>query len=250
MPRNIPTTIYRGGVPSIRIVLVEPKNEGNVGAVARSMKNFGAEELVLVKPCPLGAEARQRAMKGSEILAAARTVGDFESAFEEADFLVGTSGVDTPSEKRFARIAMTPRECASRISKLDGRVALVFGREDFGLLDEELRRCDMLVTIPASSDYPILNLSHAATILLYELFAAKALQRGMRNASGLEKEKLHEAFKALLVKTNYPAHKRARTQVMFRRLLGRAVPSKWEFHALMGVFQGATKRIQRLEGER
>jgi tRNA/rRNA methyltransferase len=237
-------------VPTIRVVLVEPKNEGNVGAVARAMKNFGVGELVLVNPCRLGPEARQRAMKGIDILEAAQEVGNLEAALKGADLLIGTSGIDTESEKRFARIAMTPRECATRVAKFEGRVALLFGREDFGLLDEELRRCDVLVKIPAFPEYPILNLSHAATILLYELFAAKATRRGKREASGVEKEKLYEAFEELLGETDYPAHKRARTQVMFRRLLGRAVPSKWEFHALMGVLQRARKRIRRLEGGR
>ena len=234
-------------MPTIRVVLVEPKNEGNVGAVARSMRNFGAEDLVLVNPCRLGTEARQRAMRGIEILEAARKVGDLNAALKDTDFVAGTSGVDTESEKRFARISVTPRDFASRLAKMDGRVSLLFGREDFGLLDEELRRCDLLITIPASSEYPILNLSHAVTILLYELLAAGAMQHRRREASGMEKEKLHDAFKSLLAETNYPAHKRARTQVMFRRLIGRAVPSKWEFHALMGVIQRATKRIQRLE---
>jgi len=234
-------------VPTVRVVLVEPKNEGNVGAVARAMKNFGAGELVLVNPCPIGPEARQRAMHGVEILEAARVVDDFDGAVKGTDLLVGTSGVDTESEKQFARIAVTPREFAARVAKMSGRVALLFGREDFGLLDGELRRCDLFVTIPASPDYPILNLSHAVTILLYELLAAGAIKHRKREASGMEKEKLHEAFRSLLAETDYPAHKRARTQVMFRRLIGRAVPSKWEFHALMGVIQRATKRIQRLE---
>ncbi len=234
-------------MPTIRVVLVQPKNEGNVGAVARAMKNFGVKELVLVKPCRLGAEARQRAMRGVDILDAARTVGDLETSLKETDLIIGTSGVDTESEKRFARISVTPRDFATRVAKMDGLVALLFGREDFGLLDEELQRCDLLVTIPASSDYPILNLSHAVTILLYELMATGAMKHGKREASGMEKEKLHEAFKSLLAATNYPAHKLARTQVMFRRIVGRAVPSKWEFHALMGVIQRAAKRIQRLE---
>ncbi len=233
----------------IRVVLVEPKNEGNVGAVARAMKNFGAEELVLVNPCPLGPEARQRAMHGIDILEAARVLREFETAVKGADLLVGTSGIDTASEKRFARIAMSPRDFAGRVAKTDGRVALLFGREDFGLLDQELRRCDLLITIPASEDYPILNLSHAATILLYELFAAKAIGPGTRKASGVEKEKLHEAFAALLEATDYPAHLGGRTRIMFRRLMGRAVPTKWEFHALMGVIQRATKRIRRLESD-
>ena len=216
-------------------------------ATATAVTCFGVAELVLVKPCRLGAEARQRAMRGLEIMQAARTVGDLETSLKDTDLIVGTSGIDTESEKRFARISVTPRDFAARVAKMNGRVALLFGREDFGLLDDELRRCDLLTTIPASADYPILNLSHAVTILLYELLAARAIKRGKREASGLEKEKLHEAFESLLAETDYPAHKRARTQVMFRRLIGRAVPSKWEFHALMGVIQRATKRIQRLE---
>lgn len=237
-------------MPAVRVVLVEPKNEGNVGAVARAMKNFGAKDLVLVNPCPLGDEARRRAMHGVSVLEAARMATDFDAAVEGADLLVGTSGIDTASEKRFARIAVTPKDLGECVAAMEGVAALVFGREDFGLLDGEIRRCDLLVTIPASAEYPILNLSHAVTILLYELFATKAPTRARRRASGLEKEKLHEAFAALMDSTGYPAHKRERTKVMFRRLMGRAVPSKWEFHALMGVFQRATKRIQRLEGKR
>src|SRR5205809_4905098 len=101
MPRNISRWIYRPDVPGVRVVLVEPKNEGNVGAVARAMKNFGVKELVLVKPCRLGAEARQRAMRGVDILDAARTVGDLETSLKETDLIIGTSGVDTESEKRF-----------------------------------------------------------------------------------------------------------------------------------------------------
>src|SRR5438128_4368203 len=211
------------------------------------MKNFGVKELVLVKPCRLGAEARQRAMRGIDILVAARTVGDLETSLKETDLIIGTSGVDTESEKRFARISVTPRDFATRVAKMDGLVALLFGREDFGLLDEELRRCDLLVTVPASDEYPILNLSHAVTVLLYELFAARAMKPGTREASGLEKEKLHESFAALLDATEYPPHKRPRTRIMFRRLIGRAVPSKWELHALMRAIQRATTRIQRLE---
>ena len=115
-------------MPTVRVVLVEPKNEGNVGAVARSMRNFGAEDLVLVNPCRLGAEARRRAMRGIEILEAARKVGDLDAALKDTDFVAGTSGIDTESEKRFARISVTPRDFASRVAKMDGRVSLLFGR--------------------------------------------------------------------------------------------------------------------------
>src|SRR6266705_3602856 len=154
---------------SLRVVLVEPKNEGNVGAIARVMKNFGVEDLFLVRPCPLGAEARQRAMHGVDVLGSARTVPDIEEATADVDLL--------------------------------------------------------LATIPASKSYPILNVSHAAAILLYELHAGRGSRTTTRPASGAEKERLHEAFGALMASTDYPDHKRARTKVMFRRLLGRAVPT-------------------------
>lgn len=237
-------------MPNIRVVLVEPKIEGNIGAVARAMRNFDATDLVLVRPCTVGEEARRRAVHGASVLEAARAVGDLGAATADANLVVGTSGVETESEKKFARIAISPRDLAARISTVNGTVAVLFGREDFGLLDDELRLCDLLVKVPASRDYPILNLSHAATIVLYELFAPHSRRREPREASALEKETLHEAFADLLTATEYPSHKRARTMIMFRRLVGRAVPSKWEFHALMGVLQRATKRIRRLEAKR
>ena len=235
---------------TFRVVLVEPKNEGNVGAVARGMKNFGVEDLVLVNPVPLRAEARQRAMHGVDILERARTVKDLEAAIAGAGLIVGTSGIDTESEKRFPRIAIGPRDLAIKVHDVQGTIALLFGREDFGLLDEELRQCDLLVKVPASTGYPILNLSHAATILLYELFGPATSRKVPRAMSGLEKENLHAAFADLLRATEYPVHKVARTKIMFRRMIGRAVPSAWEFHALMGVLQRATKRIRRLEENR
>ncbi len=233
---------------SIRIVLVELRHEGNIGAVARAMRNFGLADLVLVRPCPIGDEARKRAMGGLPVLESARVVGTLDEALQEADVVVGTSGIDTWSEKRFLRISVTPRELRGRLDGVEGTVALLFGREDFGLRTEELARCDLLVTIPASPEYPILNVSHAAVVLLYELRGGEGRRR--RTASGFERGKLWQALDDLLQATVYPAHKRPRTRVMFRRLVGRAVPTKWEFHALMGVLNRATRAIRRLEGPR
>ena len=228
------------------VVLVEPKYDGNVGAVARAMKNFGLRELLLVKPCQIGEEARRRAMHGLDVLESAKTFDDLDEAIKNADMVVGTTGIDTKSEKKFLRIPMTPKEFADRAKDVAGRVAVLFGREDFGLLNGELRKCDLLVTIPTDSEYPILNVAQAAVIVFYELFQ-KPGKRGGRQASAMEKEKLHEALVNLLSITNYPSHKLERTKIMFRRMMGRAAPSKWEFHALMGVLTRATNRIRRLE---
>ena len=235
-------------MPRVRVVLVEPKHEGNIGAVARAMRNFGFDDLVLVRPGPIGDEARKRAMAGLPTLENARVTASFDEALEGVDVAVGTSGIDARNEKRFLRISVTPRELAKRIARAEGTVALLFGREDYGLYAEELARCDLLVTIPASPAYPILNVSHAAAILFYELRGTEGPRR--RRASGFERAKLWEAFADLLSATEYPPHRRGRTRIMFRRLMGRALPTKWEFHALMGVLQRATRRIRRLEGRR
>ena len=234
----------------VAVVLVGPKNEGNVGAVARAMKNFGARRLVLVDPCPIGDEARKRAMHATDILDEAVAVGNLEEALDGLDLVAGTTGISTQSEKKFLRIALSPREFAAKTAAMDGTLGILFGREDFGLRDEELARCDLLVSIPASPQYSILNLSHAAVVILYELFAARRPAGRRRKASRTENEVLHRTYAELLEATDYPPHKRVRTKVMFRRLVGRAVPSKWEFHALMGVLQRASKRIRRLERDR
>jgi len=228
------------------VVLVEPKYEGNIGAVARAMKNFGVRRLVLVNPPPIGDEARKRAMHGLDVLESAVDFETLEAAIEGADLVVGTSGIDTRNEKKFLRMAVSPKDFAEKVSDMDGKVSILFGREDYGLLNPELMKCDLLVTIPTDPKYPILNVAQAAVIVLYELYRKPAGSVG-REASALEKEKLHEAFADLLAATNYPPHKTERTKIMFRRMVGRAVPTKWEFHATMGVLARATKRIKRLE---
>ena len=232
-------------MPQYVVVLAEPKNEGNVGAVARAMMNFGVEDLILVNPCEVGDVAEKRAMRAIAILENAKTYDTLEEALKEVDFAVGTSGVDTTRDRRFIRIALNPDEAAGKLAEMDGKVGLLFGREDFGLLNPELMKCDMLIRIPSSEDYPILNLSHAVSVVLYELFKPRAEKKERREASGHEKELLQEHFVKLLDAINYPEHKMERTKMMFRRLMGRATPSKWEFHALMGVIGEAAKRLEK-----
>ncbi|MFQ5838579.1 MAG: RNA methyltransferase [Thermoplasmata archaeon] len=235
-------------MPDFSIVLVEPRVEGNVGAIARSMANFGFRRLLLVNPCPLGDEAYKRAKHGHSILESAQITTGLEDAIHDADIVVGTTGISTKREKAFHRQTLMPWELASKFSGAEGRVAILLGREDYGLYNEELDRVDLLVNIPCSPEYPVMNISHAATVILYEIHKAMASPEAGRPrlASGFEKERLFEAFGELLTAIRYPEYKRRRTVVMFRRLMGRATPSKWEFYALMGVLRGASKTIRRL----
>jgi len=229
-------------VPQFRVVLIEPLNDGNIGAIARAMRNFGIEDLVLVRPCVVGEEATKRAMHGLDILKKARTINSEDEALKDVDYVAATSGIDTLCEKKFPRISMTPRAFAEKTRDVTGQIALLFGREDFGLDNELIMRSDFLITIPASPTYSILNISHAASIVFYELFASGYEKQVPRETGELEKEKLHEYFSMLLDVIDYPEHKKEKTKVMFRRLIARSVPSVWEFHTLMGVLDGAIKR--------
>lgn len=232
-------------MPRVRVVLINPKIEGNVGAVARAMANFGFKDLWLVNPCEITEEAYKRAKHACGILESARRVTTLDEALKGTSLVVGTSGIVSYGEKHFLRIPITPRDLASKIRDFEGTVALLFGREDLGLLKDELMRCDLLVHIPASKDYPVLNLSHAVAVILYEIYQSCSYNQGPTPASEVEREKLNEFFMELLKAIDYPEFRRERTGIMFRRLMGRAVPTKWEFYTIMGVLKDATEMIRR-----
>ncbi len=228
----------------VRIVLVGPKFEGNIGAVCRSMANFGLYDLVLVNPCPIGDDAYRRAKHGSHILDSARITDTIREAIDGCFLIVGTSGVITAGDKNYTRIPLPVKEFAERVKEYPEKIAILFGREDVGLLQDELERCDILITVPADDTYPILNLSHAATIVMYELFNG-GLHEAVP-ADPAEKELMFRFFDELMEAADYPEHRREMTSVMFRRMMGRSIPTKYEFNTIMGVFGDATKKIRRL----
>jgi len=228
---------------NVRIVLVGPKFEGNIGAVARSMANFDLNELYLVDPCGIGDDAYRRAKHGSHILDSAKTVDTLADAVEGCFLVVGTSGIVTKGEKNYVRVPISVSEFAERLNDYDEKVAILFGREDIGLLQDELARCDLLITIPAGESYPILNLSHAATVVMYEV--SQSVMSEPTPADTEEKEQIFSFFDELLDSIDYPEQRKENTSVMFRRLMGRAVPTKWEYNTILGVFGDASKIIRK-----
>ena len=177
-------------MPDIRVVVVGPKFEGNVGAIARCMANFGVEDLVLVNPCEIGETAMNRSKHGDYILRNARTVTSMEEAVEGCLLVVGTSGTVTKGDKNYARIPVDVREFAMDCRGYNEKIAFVFGREDIGLLQTELNRCDVLITIPADDKYPVMNLSHSVGVILYEMFQANRRPVRCEPCDGREKELL------------------------------------------------------------
>lgn len=231
-------------MPEIRIVLVGPKFEGNVGAIARCMANFDVTELYLVNPCELGDTAFNRSKHGSHLLESAVTVTSMDEAIEGCFLVVGTSGVTTKGDKNYTRIPVPIKEFADSCKGYEEKIAFVFGREDIGLLQTELNRCDVLVTIPSSEEYPIMNLSHSVGVVLYEMFQADRTPKRCLPADGREKELMFQFFGDLLEEIGYLEARREMTTVMFRRMMGRSIPTKYEYNTIMGVFGDAVKIIR------
>jgi TrmH family RNA methyltransferase len=236
-----------GRGPDLVVVLVAPKTPGNVGAVARAMANFGLSRLRIVEGVPLDEDAYKRALHAAPILEEARHFDDLPAALEGLDYTVATSGIVNINDKRHVRNALTPAQVAERIAPMEGTVGLVFGREDYGLYTDELAMCDVVVTVPTSPEYPVMNLSHAVAVILYELHREIPLPHETIKASEAERDMLLAAFDHMLEATDYPPHKVKNTRVMLRRIVGRSTLSEWEYHTLMGVIQRANKRIKRLE---
>jgi TrmH family RNA methyltransferase len=229
------------------VILQEPKHEGNIGAVARCMKNFGFYKLYLVNSPDLSDICYQRAKHAKDLILDAERFESLSDVTKEIDFLVGTTGIVNLNDKHHIRNPITPREFVNYAQRLEHRVGLLFGREDYGLYDNELLECDLLISIPTNKEYPIMNLSHAVAVVLYELASAelKFNIKGRKNTSNFERDKLFEQFKEFLVTFDYPKQKRENTEVLFRRFIGRATPSKWEFYTMMGVFGRASNKMKR-----
>jgi tRNA/rRNA methyltransferase len=229
-------------VPDYLVVLVEPQHPGNMGAIARAMLNFGIERLALVNPqCEIDDVAVARAMHAKRVLTNAKTYKSLKAATRKSGFVVATSGITSGNDNQYGRHPLTPKELAKAMAGVRGEVALVFGREDYGLYNDELELADALVNIPTGDEYPIMNLSHAVAVVMYELFQPSSARVRPVTAAPMEKEKLNEFFDELLDSIDYPAHRRKNTKLMWRRMMGRTVPTKWEFYTLAGVIKDAAK---------
>lgn len=227
------------------VVLVEPKYGGNIGSVARAMMNFDFNKLYLVKPCDLDDECYARAMHAQKIVDNAKIFNSFDDAVGNLDYLVATSSIDSKSDKRHLRNPVFLEDFVKKIYDVDGKIGLLFGREDYGLYNEEIAACDIMVKIPTSEAYPSLNLSHAVALVLYSLYAQKTVSKKKRTLGKVEKKKLFEFFSNLLDDINYPVHKKEKTKIMFKRMMGRAMPSKWEYHTLMGVLSKTLEKTKK-----
>jgi len=251
-----PTPVLGGGrelTAHLDVVLVRPKEDGNVGAVARLARNFGAGRLILVAPrARVGSVARRRAMGGLSLLASASRAPSLAIAVEGAGLVVGTTDLSLGRSSSYLRRSVSPERLGEIARSSVGTIAVVFGPEDNGLSREELARCDLLVHVPARRDFPTLNLSHAAAVVLY------AVHRGRVpvdvestpapeevELNGREKELFLERLAALAARSGYPVHKRRGLILQFRRLLGRATPTEAEYRMMLGLLASLGRAFDR-----
>jgi len=235
---------------NIRIVLIGTTHPGNIGAVARAMKNMCLNQLYLVQPKEFPcAEATARASGADDLLYNAKVCNSLDEALDGCYLVVGASArlrsVEWPQ--------YDPRECAVELlSKAEqGEVALVFGRECSGLSNAEMDRCQHLVHIPANEEYSSLNLSMAVQVLAYELHMTSLKGCTLKPQSDREIATADEmeGFIQHLEQTMRDIHfsdPRQSTKLLrrLRRLFNRAQPDNDELNILRGILsaaQGACK---------
>lgn len=189
-------------MPHLRIILVEPREAGNVGAVARAMKNFGFDELWIVGEHPqLLPVSGWWASGADDVLASTRFAPTLQEALAGAHVTVAT----TSMRGRTSPVTFTPKSLASRFASLAKNqvLALVFGREDSGLTREELMLCQHTAAIPTNERFPTMNLAQSLCVLAYELSGIEPapVPRELPDAAAIER--VHQRARELLLEVGF-----------------------------------------------
>ncbi|MHB8813298.1 MAG: RNA methyltransferase [Steroidobacteraceae bacterium] len=235
----------------IRIVLVEPSHPGNIGAVARAMKNMGLEQLVLVSPRQFPhSEASARASGADDVLAKARVVATVQEGLAGCGFIVATT---SRTRDQYFRVADV-RDAAERVLEESRRApaAVLFGPERAGLSNAQLEAAHLLIRIPASEAYPSLNLGMAVQIVAYEIFRARGVQIDATPAAGpladpVDMERLYEHLAQVLEEVDFRDRTQGGTHLMarLRRLFQRAALDRNEVNILRGILTAVQHRRRR-----
>ena len=232
------------------VVVVDAETPGNVGTIARAMKNFGVSQLLLVDPPPIeeGSEAYGFAGHAREdVLPNAREV-TLETVTEQFH-TVGFTAITAEDARSHTRFPYTtPAELRESLAAVEADTALVFGREDQGLSNEELAMLDQVAAIPANPEYPVMNLGQAVNVVLYELrelFLSETHlpDRTRERAEEAEIERFYEQFDRFLSVAEHREFRRDRANELIRRLLGRTHPTHREITTLTGLFRKTANRL-------
>lgn len=261
-------------IDNVRIVMVETNHPGNIGATARAMKNMTLSDLALVSPkfyteadgeAQGKGKAYARASGATDVLYAAQIYSSLADAIADCDLVIGASA-------RLRSITwpeLNPREMAEKIFsvaadssdnnlevKSYNKAAIVFGREDAGLTNEEMDLCQFLVHIPANAEYTSLNIAAAVQVICYELYMTAVLNEGAivkaenehPPANSQDIEYFYEHLETTLVEMRF-LNPENPMQLMrrLRKLFNRCGLDKIEVNILRGILTGISRGLKKSE---
>ncbi|MCF7861588.1 TrmJ/YjtD family RNA methyltransferase [Candidatus Woesearchaeota archaeon] len=239
----------------IYTILLEPEHPGNVGAVCRAMANFGFRDLVVINPlCDMNSEELICRAKHAKKVISRIKVRD-RSFLTKLDLLIGTTS-KLGTDYNIPRSPLLPEHISKKIVVSEGNIGLLFGREGIGLTNEEISLCDFVLSIATSKDYPALNLSHAVSIILYELSKSRELRDGgsisgdqihenIELSSRKYKDVLYDNICRTLDCIDFKTDDKHETQkTVWKRIIGKSFLTKREAFALIGYFKKIYKKIK------
>jgi tRNA/rRNA methyltransferase len=228
----------------IDIILIEPEHEGNVGAIARSMANFGFKNLIIINPkCDLNNDEFFKRAKH------AQSKGDINIKIKKRipkyDLLIGTTA-KINTDYNLNRSPILSEKLAEKILPYSTKqkIALVFGRESIGLTNKEINKCDFICTINSSKQYSTLNLSHATTIMLYELHKSMNKEKivNIKLAENNEKKQIQKMINEIIKKCEIK-HKVNIQNKLWRNIFSKAILTKREAYGIMGLLNKIKNKL-------
>jgi len=256
---NAAVSTKMAAVRDVRMVLVNPSHPGNIGGAARAMKTMAVNQLVLVSPRNYpDPRAVWRAAGARDLLESAIIVETLDDALADCDLIVGTSARD----RRIPWPLVDAHECAKKIYEepQSSKIAILFGREDRGLKNDELNRCHLHVHVPTSDAYSSLNLAMAVQILSYELrmrslqvddsqpnpVADTTDQWDEPFASGADVERFHEHLAETLVDIDFfDPDQPKQLLTRLRRLFVRVRLDRMEINILRGILSAVQEKVKK-----
>ncbi len=227
---------------NLKVILVEPKGPLNVGSIARLCSNFDVEELRIVCPkCDIfSLESRKMALKGQEFLEHCKIFDNLEKAIFDCDLVLASTGrIDVKKDSFFAS-SEDIFNWTKSFKKINN-LAIIFGREERGLTNSELLLANKTFNIPTSQNNPSLNLSHAVSIVLYEL--NKSYKKNIKKKSEIfnlaSSKQIHDSFleiEGMLLEVGYLLKHTSKAKISkFKNYISRANTSMHEINVLRGI---------------
>lgn len=224
----------------VKVVFVEPLYQQNLGYGARVMKNFGVGEMRLVRPrCDYkGKDAIKYSKHAVDLIKNARVYKSVREATRDCDIVVGTTGQWFRTEGAYYNVYPS-----GKLKSIIGnkKAALLIGRDDLGLTKEEMRGCDATVFVETNKEYPVLNISHALAILLYELNGNRKELPSHIYSEKKGREGLIRLFENS-IKGRQDIRDKKSVAMAFRHVINRAEPTNKEINALSVGFKRDQKR--------